>query len=90
MSDWIVSVHMCGGSTGEAVQSMITLGPYSEDVAKAVEREFHERIKDRNEFGELWALAEPLDRIHGNVKDIVDGLVKNDGIVYYIEEEDGK
>jgi hypothetical protein len=59
---WVVSVHTCGGSMGEAIPSLVLVGPFDEATAKRVEQEFHDRIKGRTAYeDELWALAEPLD-----------------------------
>lgn len=91
---WVVSVHTCGGSMSEAVTSLIVIGPYDEAVAKAVEVEFHKRLEaifkpGSYETDNLWAIAEPLERIPGTIAtNIVDGLLNYKSLRNYAEVDD--
>lgn len=83
-------IHSCSGSAGEAIPAVLSLGPYDEETAKAIEKEFHERSAVKKSWGELWMIAEPLERISGtavSASKIVDELLKHEAIKDYVEDD---
>jgi hypothetical protein len=86
---WVVSVHTTGGSMGEAVQSLVVLGPYSKEVAREVEKEFRrvQTAKGGYVADELWALAEPLTFPGTNPTAVVEWVVEDESsnVAQYFE-----
>lgn len=91
---WVVSVHTCGGSMGEAVPSLLTLGPYDESTAKAVEAEFRARLNvaalpHGYDSSDLWAIAEPVTPVPATTPSaVVDAMWGNEFIRDYLTDED--